>query len=291
MKNAGESLNERLAQRLEELTPAERRVAEYLARNLHGIIFATAGEIGAATDTSDATVVRTAKTLGYSGLPELKRAVGQEVGMATKPSVQLHRRIEQSGTDTATLLDHVFTEAAERMTETRRLLDEKDFVTAVDALVEAREVVGYGVGPSGVAVNFLTLRLTRLGRQARTISATGFRLADELLPLKADDVVVLYAPGRLLSDMDALLQHAESVGARTILISDALGDLLADRVHVTLPALDSPSGFTQEGLSSMVVTDALMLGVASRDAARSTAASELLTSLRKTVSPRDSKRR
>lgn len=291
MKNAGESLNERLAQRLEELTPAERRVAEYLARNLHGIIFATAGEIGAATDTSDATVVRTAKTLGYSGLPELKRAVGQEVGMATKPSVQLRRRIEQSGTDTATLLDHVFTEAAERMTETRRLLDEKDFVTAVDALVEAREVVGYGVGPSGVAVNFLTLRLTRLGRQARTIAATGFRLADELLPLKADDVVVLYAPGRLLSDMDALLQHAESVGARTILISDALGDLLADRVHVTLPALDSPSGFTQEGLSSMVVTDALMLGVASRDAARSTAASELLTSLRKTVSPRDSKKR
>jgi DNA-binding MurR/RpiR family transcriptional regulator len=291
VKNAGESLNERLAERLEELTPAERRVAEYLARNLHGIIFATAGEIGAATDTSDATVVRTAKTLGYSGLPELKRAVGQEVGMATKPSVQLRRRIEQSGTDTATLLDHVFTEAAERMTETRRLIDEKDFVTAVDALVEAREVVGYGVGPSGVAVNFLTLRLTRLGRQARTIAATGFRLADELLPLKADDVIVLYAPGRLLSDMDALLQHAESVGARTILISDALGDLLADRVHVTLPALDSPSGFTQEGLSSMVVTDALMLGVASRDAARSTAASELLTSLRKTVSPRDSKKR
>lgn len=291
MKNAGESLNERLAQRLAELTPAERRVAEYLARNLHGIIFATAGEIGAATDTSDATVVRTAKTLGYSGLPELKRAVGQEVGMATKPSVQLRRRIEQSGTDTATLLDHVFTEAAERITETRRLLDEKDFVTAVDALAEAREVVGYGVGPSGVAVNFLTRRLTRLGRQARTMSATGFLFADELLGLRAEDVVVLYAPGRLLSDMDALLQHAETVGARTILISDALGELLADRVHVTLPALDSPSGFTQEGLSSMVVTDALMLGVASRDAARSTAASELLTALRKTVSPRDSKKR
>lgn len=282
---AGETLRNRVAQRLADLSPAERTVAEYLRSHLNEIIFATAGEIGVATGTSDATVVRTAKTLGYSGLPELKRGVGQEVGILTRPSVRLRHRIEQSGSDTTALLDHVFSEAADRLAETRRLLDEPSFVTAVDAIAQAREVVGYGVGPCEMAVRYLALRLGRLGHKARVAAATGFGLADELLALTGDDVVVLFAPGRLLRDHEILLAHAKTVGARTILISDSLGETLAGLVHVSLMAADSPSGYTQEGFSAMLVADCLMLGVAGRDAARATAASELLNSLRGSLAP------
>lgn len=282
-----EFLRDRVARRLDGLPPAERRVAEYIRDNLNSITFATATEIGETTGTSDATVVRTAKALGYAGLPDLKRAAGREVGMLTEPSVRLRRRIEESGNDTSALLDHVFAEGVERLLETRRLLSAPAFESAVSALAGAREVVGYGVGPSSVPVGYLVLRLTRLGRRARAMAATGFGLADELLGLRPEDVVVLYAPGRLLRDMDVLLTHAEAVGARTILVSDSLTDTLADRVQITLPAVDSASGLTQEGLSSMLVTDCLTLGVARRDAARATAASELLTSLRKRISPQD----
>jgi DNA-binding MurR/RpiR family transcriptional regulator len=282
-----EFLRDRVAQRLANLPPAERRVAEYIRDNLNSITFATAVEIGDATDTSDATVVRTAKALGYAGFPDLKRAAGREVGVLTEPSVRLRRRIEESGNDTASLLDHVFYEGIERLAETRRLLSESALDSAVSLLAEAREAVGYGVGPSATAVGYLALRLGRLGRRARAMSATGFGLADELLGLRAEDVIVLYAPGRLLRDMEILLAHAESVGARTILVSDSLGEMLAGRVHVTLPAVDSPSGITQEGLSAMLVTDCLTLGVARRDAARATATSELLTSLRSSVAPQD----
>ncbi|MGH3377819.1 MAG: MurR/RpiR family transcriptional regulator [Actinoallomurus sp.] len=282
-----EFLRDRVARRLDGLPPAERRVAEYIRDNLNSITFATATEIGETTGTSDATVVRTAKALGYAGLPDLKRAAGREVGMLTEPSVRLRSRIEESGNDTTTLLDHVFYEGVERLVETRRLLSEAALDAAVTALAEAREVVGYGVGPSAMPVSYLTLRLGRLGRRARAMSATGFCLADELLGLRAEDVIVLYAPGRLLRDMDVLLTHAEAVGARTILVSDALTDVLADRVQITLPAVDSASGLTQEGLSSMLVTDCLTLGVARRDAARATATSELLTSLRTRVAPQD----
>ncbi len=282
-----EFLRARVARRLDDLSPAERRVAEYIRDNLNSITFSTATETGEATETSDATVVRTAKALGYAGWPDLKRAAGREVGMLTEPSVRLRRRIEESGNDTTTLLDHVFYEGVERLVETRRLLSESALDAAVTALAEAREVVGYGIGPSAMPVGYLVLRLSRLGCRARQMSATGFCLADELLGLSAEDVVVLYAPGRLLRDMDVLLTHAEAVGARTILISDALTDVLADRVQITLPAVDSASGLTQEGLSSMLVTDCLTLGVARRNAARATAASELLTSLRMLVSSED----
>lgn len=284
-ESAQDSLRERVAQRLSVMPPAERRVAEYLRDNAQGIIFATAEEIGAATGTSDATVVRTAKTLGYSGLPHLKRGIGRQIVDATRPSVRLNQRIERAGQATDTLLDHVFAEATERLTETRRLIPQEDFVQAVGLLTGAREVAAFGIGPSELAAQFLALKLNRLGRQARSVGTTGFRLADELLQIREDDVIVLYAPSRLTNDTVVLLDHAKSVGAATILVSDSLGPTLADRVTLTLPAVQSATGFTAEVYSALLVTDCLVLAVASHDREEATAASELLQSLRTALSP------
>lgn len=275
------SLRERITARIEGMSRAERRVAEYLRDNAEDVIFATAEQIGAASQTSDATVVRTAKTLGYSGLLELKYSLGKQVLNATKPSVRLQNRIASAGTGTGSMLAHVFGEAVERLAETRRLLDEEDYVRTVGAFADAREVLAIGFGPSEMVARYLALRLGRLGRRARATGATGFRLADDLIGLTADDLVVLYVPGRRLSEVEVALDHAAALGARTALFSDLLGRHFAGRVDFVLPAVHSPSGFTGEGLSSQVLTDALLLGLAARDRERATGTSELLTVLRR----------
>lgn len=285
---ATQLLQDRITARLASLTRAERRVAEYLRNHGEDAIFATAEQIGAAAGTSDATVVRTVKRLGYAGLLELKYAIGQHVINGTKPSVRLRHRIEQAG-ESSSLLGHVFAEATERLTETLRQLSEEDFEAAVDLLAGARSVLCFGVGPSESVARYLALRLGRLGREARSTGATGFRLADDLLPLAAGDVVVLYSPSRLLPEITVLLDHASTVGAKVVLVTDSLGSLLGHRVAVVLPAVHSPSGFTGEGLSSQVITDALVLGVAARDERRSTATSELLTSLRSRLTDKDTR--
>jgi DNA-binding MurR/RpiR family transcriptional regulator len=77
-----------------------------------------------------------------------------------------------------------------------------------------------------------------------------------------------------------VLDHAHGVGARVLLISSSLGAQFADRVDVTLAAPQSASNFTGEMLSAEVLTDALLLQLASRDETRATRASELLISLR-----------
>jgi DNA-binding MurR/RpiR family transcriptional regulator len=276
-------LRDLIASKLGDLPPAERRVAEYLRDHTHEIIFATSGEIGAATGTSDATVIRTAKALGYSGLPELKREAGRQAIGKTRPSARLGSRIDKAGQETVSLLDHVFAEAAERLLETRRLITEDAFVAAVDLLMGAREVVTFGLGASEMSAHYLALRLRRLGRQARLINTTGFRLADDLIGLHESDVMVLYVPARLINDVFVMLDHAQAVGAPVMLVSDTLLPILADRVTLTLAAVHSGSGYTGEGLSSLLLTDCLALAAAARDRDRATSTSELLNSLRATL--------
>jgi DNA-binding MurR/RpiR family transcriptional regulator len=285
--SASGSLRERIAARIGGMTRAERRVAEYLRDNAEEVIFATAERIGTASQTSDATVVRAAKTLGYSGLLELKYSLGKQVLSATKPSVRLRNRIASAGTETNSILAHVFGEAAERLAETQRLLDGTEFVRAVKIFADAREVLAIGFGASEMVARYLALRLGRLGRYARATGTSGFRLADDLLRLTPEDVVALYVPGRYLTEIDVVLDHAASLGTRTVLFSDLLGQRLAGRVDVVLPAVHSPSGFSGETLSSQVLTDALLLGLAAGDRERATNTSELLTQLRRPLIDQD----
>lgn len=273
-------LTDRIAERLAGLSPAERKVAEFLRNQGNEILFASAGEIGELTGTSDATVVRTAKALGYSGLPELKRQISRQVGKTVRPALRLRNRIDHAG-DPAALIDRVFTEAAERVTETHRMTDPAAFGKAVALLADAREVFVFGIGLSGVIANYLAMRLVRLGRAARSTDHTGFRLADELLPLRAGDAMVIFSSGRLTTDIDVLLWRANEVGVRTILVTDSLGPVLGDRVDVWLAAAHSPSGFTGEALSATIVTDALLLALATRDDAMATATSDQLTGIRR----------
>lgn len=273
-------LADRVAQRIAELPPAERKVAEYLRANAAELMFSSAEQLGELTGTSDATVVRTAKALGYSGLPELKRQVSTMSTREQRPALRLRHRLEQAGTAAETVLAHVFSEATERMEETHRLTSATDFDTAADLLAGAREVFAFGIGPSGLVAQYLAMRLVRLGRAARATDHTGFRLADELLPIREGDAVVVYSPGRSLTDIDAIVDHAASVGARSILVTDSLASVYGDRVDVCLPASHSPSGFTGEVLSAVVMTDALVLSVAGHDENLSTATSDLLTELR-----------
>jgi DNA-binding MurR/RpiR family transcriptional regulator len=268
------SFSARINRNLTGMSRAERIVAEYLRDNGRHAIFATAEQIGSATDTSDATVVRTAKSLGFSGLLDLRRTLAAEVVVETNAVRHFHD--EEGGSAVA----RVFAEAAERLAVTRRLVEEAEFGSAVGLLDEAREVLAFGLGGSGLLARYLAMRLTRMGRRARASWATGFQLADDLLGLGADDLVVLYTPARILGEIEVVLDHAHSVGARVLLISSSLGALFADRVDVTLAAPQSTTNFTGEMLSAEVLTDALLLQLASHDETRTTRAAEQLTKLR-----------
>ncbi|MEU8874066.1 hypothetical protein AB0D24_23475 [Streptomyces javensis] len=108
----------------------------------------------------------------------------------------------------------------------------------------------------------------------------GFGLPDALVPLSADDVVVVFAPVRLFREIEVIVDHTEEVGAPVVLVTDSLGPALGDRVAVTLLAPLSASGATRETLSSPAVVDALALAVASQLGERALETSELLTRLR-----------
>jgi DNA-binding MurR/RpiR family transcriptional regulator len=276
------SLTERIRAHWDELAPAERQFASFLLEAApERIAFATAGSLGDLAGCSDATVVRTAKRLGYSGLPDLKREVGVAMARSVAPDVRLHQRITEVGDQPDQIVGRIHDEIVERLEATRAGFDSTEFTRASGLIAAAQIVHTFGAGASELAARHLALKLNRIGHRARHIGQTGFQLADELLTLASGDAVVLFAPLRLLVDAEVLLSRAASVGASRILVADApLRARLAGQVDAALHAPHTPTGITAEGLPAVMLADALVMAVAATDESRALETSDVLTHLR-----------
>nr|WP_103507928.1 MurR/RpiR family transcriptional regulator [Streptomyces sp. SM13] len=263
------------------LSTSERAVAQYLvSAPVEQLLFASAQQLGAASSTSNATVVRALQRLGYAGLPALKRELANDFTSAVAPEVRLKRRIAHVGQDLDSIWTDVFDEAQERIDQARRLTGPDSLKRAVAALAEAREVFAYGVAASEPGARHLALALGRIGRRARAVSETGFALADQLLALGQGDAVVIFQPGRRLMELTVLMERARSVGAKVVLVTDELGEAYADRVDAVLTAPHTPTGITAESLTGLLVADALLLALATLDEDRAVDSSHQLTALR-----------
>src|SRR5689334_16204858 len=96
--SATDSYADRVAERGESLAPAERRVADLLLDLGPEATLLSAAALAEQLGTSDATVVRTAKALGYSGLAELRRALAA-YGESPPLGERLRRTLEQTPDD------------------------------------------------------------------------------------------------------------------------------------------------------------------------------------------------
>ena len=259
------TLQERVAARLAGLTATERKVAEYLSAHPQEAAFSSAEELGRATGTSDASVVRTAKALGYDGLPGLKRSLQGHLQTLLTPANRLSASLEAVGDGPeavlrATLRDHI-----EHLTLAEQTIDPDEFRRAVELIDGARETVVCGLaGLDGVS-EYIATHLTRIGHRARVATDTGYRLADRLLLLGAEDVVIVMAHNRLNREARIILDYCTETGIPVILVTDTLGEALRDEVAVVLSTRMSRPGTYTSQVMVLILLEALVIAVAAND--------------------------
>lgn len=191
------TLQERVAARIGTLTATERKVAEYLSAHPQEAAFSSAEELGRATGTSDASVVRTAKALGFDGLPGLKRSLQGHLQSLLTPANRLSASLESAGEGPGALLSATLRDHIERLTEAERTLDHAQFERAVELITNARETVICGFAGLGGVSEYIATHLTRIGHRARAASDTGYRLADRLMLVGPEDVVIVMGHNRI----------------------------------------------------------------------------------------------
>jgi DNA-binding MurR/RpiR family transcriptional regulator len=258
------SFQERFANAGTQLTPTERKIAEFLIRHPDDVIDASALQIANACGTSDATVIRAVQTLGYSGLRELKREFLQDVLRRRSLSASLDHTLDQVLASDSPV-SRVLADSVSVLETFRQEFDHAIVDRAAKTLAGAQRIYAYGLGPGGLVAAFFSLHLNRFGFDAQAMAQTGYRLADELLPIRNGDSVALFAPYHQTAEVEAIVDHSKAVGASVILITEALGVSLKDRVDVVIRTPATVSSLASEMLVPQALSIALAMQMAAQD--------------------------
>jgi len=225
---------------------------------------------------SDATVVRTAQALGYSGLPELRRALAGQVDDLTLDE-RLHRTLAQGDADVlATAADALFVSIDALLHQVAG----PRFDHAVDILAGAGRLLWSGIGPSASVAEYASVLARRLGRPSRALTRAGPAGADDLLELDTSCAVVVLTYGRVQPHVDALLGRAAELSLPVVLVTDVLEQDLGHRVAQTLVCWRGTPGLFASHAATMVLVEGLLMGLARRDPARAEASLARLEDLR-----------
>jgi DNA-binding MurR/RpiR family transcriptional regulator len=282
----GPTLDERIAAARPGLSPAEERVATFFAQHREEVVFLSAMEMAGRLDTSDATVIRAAQSLGYTGLPALKTELRDALRTRATPTLRLGRSLEDLGEDPSSVLEHVLATEIQLLHDARETLRAPDFARALDLLAAAERIVIQGLGPNAPLAEYFAARLQRMRRSAIAVGTRGQALADALLDMRKGDVVVVLAYERSNPESELTLERARELRLPSILVTDTLGLALAGQFTVALSARRAGGGMFHLSAITVVVLDALLFGLAGRDRAGALGAAEELQELRARIDAR-----
>lgn len=275
------SLSRRVHGALTRLSPAEAKVARFLASSpQQTLLFASATQIARQAGTSDATVVRAVQSIGYTGMSQMRLEAQEELMRTGTGAEILEARTREAGKTLRESVHQVFADAHERLTATEEMLDEDALARVVALISSTARTVCYGVGVSELAPRYLARKLARLGNRTLFLGNTGFTLADGLLELTQGDLIIVFAPGRPSRDLDVLLDHATAVGAHRVLLTQTLPRKYTDRADVAITTQPAVLGVTSEGLAELVIADVLLLTLAAAHVGQATKTHDILDDLR-----------
>jgi glucokinase len=260
------SLLDRVRQGRDELSMAERRVADLVLAQPRSMLNDPIVTIAARAGVSQPTVVRFCRSLGYEGLSDFKLKLASGL-TGTIPVT--HTQVTRADS-TLVLGAKVLDNTVSAVLQVREQLNSEAVERAIDRLLAARRIELYGVGNYGTVAQDAQYKFLRLG--IPTVAYTDTRLqsmaAAVLTP--ADVVVVISGSGKL-NELLKAVETAIEAGAPVIAITPSHSPL-ARRATVAI-AIDHPEDVATHipmisRILYLIVIDVLAVGVAMR---RSTA--------------------
>jgi DNA-binding MurR/RpiR family transcriptional regulator len=246
-----------------DLSEGQRKVVEFFVTHCDRAVFLTSLEVARETGVSEATVVRTARALGFGGYPEFRTAFRSYFveRMSTVTRVRLTAAPRRSVLD---IIDTVMESDRKNLEATRTRADEKSLGRAADMIGSARMTYiialrsGYGLA----WLLYFSLRLIRVPSRIVTLGASD--VTEQLEAVGKGDVVFGMTFERYTRATVELFTTCVEKGARGIALTDKLTSPLAAPAEVVLESPTRLSSFIDSFVGPTAVINVLLTLIAAK---------------------------
>lgn len=257
----------KIRERKDSLTPVERLVAEYILSNKEEIPHLSIKSLAQASKTSDASVLRFCKTMGYNGYRSFIVSISASLGSMDEVTGDQYTDI-QPGDDLQTIIANIGRNNMKSIEDSLSVMDRAAVSKAVRALRGSNRIVFFGIGASGLVCQDAEQKFTRINKMCHAYTDGHSQLTAATLLTKGDVAIFISNSGETTEILDAL-DIAKKNGAQIIAITKYSKSELSDRADILLsistPEVSIRSGAMGSRIAMLTVIDILFAGVASAD--------------------------
>ncbi|MBU9819345.1 MULTISPECIES: MurR/RpiR family transcriptional regulator [Rahnella] len=231
-------IDERLRDHYAELTPQEQRVADFIFASIDDLMSYNSAELARLSGVSKATVSRLFKRLGYPSYRDMRDEM-RTLRQSGMPLTDSRDAVQGN-----TLLSRHYKQEMANLTQWINQIDSAQFGALISALSQARQVRLLGFRNSYPVALHLRQQLIQVRAGVMMMPQPGQTLAEELVDLTAQDVVIFVAFRRRPRMAKEILTQLQSAGVPVLLICEPQAQTLTPLAtwHLAAP-LDSVSAF------------------------------------------------
>ncbi|MDR4949749.1 MurR/RpiR family transcriptional regulator [Neobacillus cucumis] len=253
----------RISAAMSKLRDSEKKIIEFIEQNPEEIIHLSITEVAERSETSESSIVRLCKRLGYKGFQDLKINLAKEV---VAPEMQIHEAIEK-GDNAVTIKKKVFQSNIQALYDSIEVCSDDEILKAVEAIANARLIEFYGTGGSGTVALDAQHKLLKLGIKSFAYNDSVLQAMSASV-LTEQDVVIGISHTGANTDVLAAMKLAKEAGATLICITNSSKSPITKISNIVLQTASKETLFRTDAISSRIaqltIIDILVAAVANQ---------------------------
>ena len=265
MTQAAGTISERIRQKLEDLTRAERQLALSILENYPASGLGPLTALAKGADVSVPTVARMVQKLGYKGYPDFQAELREELRATAKNPIAKHETWAEAAPSGHIL--NRFTEAViDNIRHTLSHIDPADFDAACALTANpAHHLYIVGGRITHTLAEYLFLHMQVIRPNLTHVQSTSNTWPHYLLNARKGDVFVVFDVRRYENNTLKLAEMAHARGARIVLFTDQWRSPVHKLAEITLSSRIVVPSAWDSAATTMLLVETLISAVQSLD--------------------------
>lgn len=245
-----------IAAKIPQMSKSQTRIAKYIIENPNTVPFLNVGKLAKMTGVSEATIVRFANFLDFSGYPELQQHLQESVQQQLTTFERLEMSLQVYDQEEKGIYE-IFQDDMTNIKSTMEKLDMDSFYKIVDILIMAKRVFIVANRSALSLALFFQYYLNMILGNTELIQSLETK-TETLNTLTENDAVIGLSFARYTRSTIDIVSYAREKGATTIAITDHLLSPLMPYADYSLVASTKMPTFIDSFVAPLSIINALI---------------------------------
>jgi RpiR family carbohydrate utilization transcriptional regulator len=232
---------------LDQLSQSEKKVADYILARPEEIIHLAIAELAERSGSSDSSIIRFCKRIGYKGYQDLKINIAKDV---MRPETQIQEGIELND-NVPSIKKKIYESSIQALYDTLEVLQDDELEKAVDAIFRARVIEIYGTGASGSIALDAQHKFLKIGIKSLAYTDVFMQSMSASL-LNTEDVVLAISHSGTNLDIIHAAELAKAQGATVITLTNFSKSPITKVADINLYTAAPETMFRTDAMASRI---------------------------------------